>query len=260
MSSVTTQNAAHTRQAKVLADSTRDAATRGSKVMEEMGEAMRKIHASSSATSQIIGDINEIAFQTNLLALNAAVEAARAGDAGRGFAVVAEEVRNLALRSKEAAQKTDQLIRDSVALAQQGGQLSERVSANLSEIVGSVGKVADIIGEITVASEEQARGVTQINRAVTEMEQVVQQSAANAEESSSASEELASQAQDLTAIVGRFKLTQRGHSAGRRAAPPKAVQRRVVEVKAPAHRSKRPSDILPMDASDMEMEESFADF
>jgi methyl-accepting chemotaxis protein len=208
MEGMTRQNADNTKQAKALAGSAKEAADRGSVAMEEMSGAMEKIRSAAESTAQIIRDINEIAFQTNLLALNAAVEAARAGEAGRGFAVVAEEVRNLALRSKDAAQRTEALIKESVTLAGQGGNISTDVGEHLGDIVESVGKVTDIVNEITVASEEQARGIEQVNRAVMEMDKAVQQTAANSEESSSSAEEMASQAQELAGMVGRFQLNQ----------------------------------------------------
>ncbi len=206
MSGMTKQNADNTIQAKTLAQTTKEAAEKGGHAMERMTDAMEKIQAASEGTSQIIKDINDIAFQTNLLALNAAVEAARAGEAGRGFAVVAEEVRNLALRSKEAAKKTEDLIRMSVGHAENGRVIAGEVATNLTEIVGAAGKVTDIVGEIAVASQEQARGIDQVNKAVAEMDKVVQTAAANAEESSSAAEELSSQAEELGVLVGRFTL------------------------------------------------------
>jgi methyl-accepting chemotaxis protein len=209
IASMTKQNADNTQQAKALAQTTKGAADSGHVAMARMVEAMGKIRASAEGTAEIIKDINEIAFQTNLLALNAAVEAARAGDAGRGFAVVAEEVRNLALRSKEAAKKTEDLIKQSVKLAEEGQVVSGEVNGNLNDIVSSVGKVTDIVAEIAVASQEQTRGVDQVNKAVSQMEQVVQQAAANSEETSSAAEELASQAEGLAAMVGTFQLHHR---------------------------------------------------
>ena len=207
MTGQTKQNADNTQQARAVAKNTRELAQKGGVSMKRMVEAMANIRKSAEDTSAIIKDINEIAFQTNLLALNAAVEAARAGDAGRGFAVVAEEVRNLALRAKEAANKTEGLIAQSAKLANEGGAISGDVSENLSKIVDSIGKVADFVDEIAVASEEQAKGIAQVNRAVSEMDKVVQQSAANSEESSSAAEELSSQSQELAGMVGRFRLS-----------------------------------------------------
>ena len=207
MTGQTKQTADNTHQARSLAKSTREQAQKGGAAMGQMVAAMADIRKSAEDTSAIIKDINEIAFQTNLLALNAAVEAARAGDVGRGFAVVAEEVRNLALRAKEAANKTEALIAQSTRLANQGATLSGDVNENLAQIVDSIGKVADFVDEIAVASEEQAKGISQVNRAVSEMDKVVQQSAASSEESSSAAEELASQSQELAGMVGRFRLS-----------------------------------------------------
>jgi methyl-accepting chemotaxis protein len=156
------------------------------------------------------GNVSEIAFQTNLLALNAAVEAARAGDAGRGFAVVAEEVRSLALRAKDAATKTEALIRDSVRHAQDGETTAKQVSGKLGEIVGGVEKVTTIIAEFAAASKEQAAAVERVSRAISEMDKVTQQNAASAEESSAAASELSSQASELASLVGGFQLERRG--------------------------------------------------
>ena len=170
ISGMTRQNADSTMKARALALSTKDTAESGEQVVGEMVEAMGKIRASASNTAQILKDINQIAFQTNLLALNAAVEAARAGEAGRGFAVVAEEVRALALRSKEAAEKTESLVGESVGLAEEGEQLSRRVSTQLGDITLSVNEVAGIVAEIASASDEQARGIEQVARAVHHMD------------------------------------------------------------------------------------------
>src|SRR5439155_21835086 len=164
---------------------------------EQMWGAMERIRASAEGTSQIIKDINEIAFQTNLLALNAAVEAARAGEAGRGFAVVAEEVRSLALRSKEAALKTEELIRQSVKEAEEGEVTSRHVGDKLAEIAQSVAKVTNIVREISASAKEQATGIDQVTKAVSEMDKVTQRNAANSEQSSSAAAELSSQSEEL---------------------------------------------------------------
>ena len=206
MTGQTKQTADNTQQARSVAKNTQQLAEKGNTAMEQMVAAMANIRQSADDTSAIIKDINEIAFQTNLLALNAAVEAARAGDVGRGFAVVAEEVRNLALRAKEAANKTEGLIAQSAKLAYEGGTISGEVNANLALIVGAIGKVSDFVEEIAVATDEQAKGIAQVNRAVAEMDKVVQQSAASAEESSSTAEELSSQSQVLAGMVGRFQL------------------------------------------------------
>ena len=206
MAGMTRRNAENTREARNLAASTRTAAKDGETVVVQMVHAMDEIRKASNATAEIIGDINQISFQTNLLALNAAVEAARAGEAGRGFAVVAEEVRNLAQRSKEAATRTEDLIRRSVALAERGESLSGQVQTHLGSIVTSVAQVTDIVTEIAAASEEQARGIDQINVSVGEMDQVVQRAAANAEESSSSARELETQADTMTQLVNQFDL------------------------------------------------------
>jgi methyl-accepting chemotaxis protein len=210
MSAMTKRSADNAQQANGLAQTARAAATEGAGAMEQMGQAMTKIRASAEGTSQIIKDINEIAFQTNLLALNAAVEAARAGEAGRGFAVVAEEVRSLALRSKDAAMKTEELIKESVRQAEEGEITSKGVSTKLNEIVAGVTKVTDIVAEISASAKEQAAGIDQVNRAVSDMNKVTQQNAANSEESSSAAAELSSQSEELAAMIGGFQLARQG--------------------------------------------------
>jgi methyl-accepting chemotaxis protein len=208
VSSMTRQAADNAQQANALAVSSRAAATQGVSAVEQLQAAMDKIRQSAEGTSQIIRDVSDIAFQTNLLALNAAVEAARAGEAGRGFAVVAEEVRSLALRAKEAAIKTEALIRDSVKQAGEGERAARDVSGKLSEIVQGVGKVSDIVSEIAGTAREQSSGIGQVNGAVQEMDRVTQQNAASAEESSSAASELSGQAEELAAMVGAFRLTR----------------------------------------------------
>ncbi|MEQ1504528.1 MAG: methyl-accepting chemotaxis protein [Myxococcota bacterium] len=240
ISGMTQRNAENTRQARALTSHALEAAQRGDGAVQEMVKSMSDIRESASNTAEIIKNINQIAFQTNLLALNAAVEAARAGEAGRGFAVVAEEVRNLALRSKEAAQRTEELIHHSVGLAENGGQLSIRVKTQLSDIVKSVGEVTRIVGEISAASEEQARGVQEVTRAVTMMDQVVQNAAASAEESSSASNELAERAREMAASVKRFRLSAHdgpiATETTRRGTPAPAASRSAPSTKAPSLR------------------------
>jgi methyl-accepting chemotaxis protein len=229
MSTMTKANATNAASANELAASAKAASGQGSAAMGQMTEAMEKIRTSAEGTAAIIRDINEIAFQTNLLALNAAVEAARAGEAGRGFAVVAEEVRNLALRSKEAAKKTESLISDSVTLAKHGEGVSKQVSQNLAEIVGAVTKVTEIIQNIATSSGEQAKGIDQVVKAVSQMDQVTQQNAASSEESSSAAQELSGQAQEMTVLVGQFHLDRQA-----RAITPKAkAMRRPAPASAP---------------------------
>ncbi|GEJ55296.1 methyl-accepting chemotaxis protein [Anaeromyxobacter diazotrophicus] len=210
MTSTTAQAADHARQADALAKTAHAAATAGAAAVGQMTSSMARIRASAEGTSQIIKDIGEIAFQTNLLALNAAVEAARAGEAGRGFAVVAEEVRSLALRSKEAAHKTEELIRQAVKQAGEGDAMAREVSSQLGEIVGSVARVTEIVAELSASAKEQAAGIVQISKAVGEMDAVVQQNAASSEESSSAAEELSSQSQELAGMVATFQLSRAG--------------------------------------------------
>jgi methyl-accepting chemotaxis protein len=213
MSSMTKQNADNAQQANTLAAEAKNAANSGSEAMERMGGAIEDIKRSSDETAKIIKVIDEIAFQTNLLALNAAVEAARAGEAGKGFAVVAEEVRNLAMRSAEAAKNTSNLIEQSVNNSRNGVQICTEVKKALDEIVGSIGKTSDLVGEIAAASSEQAQGVNQINTAVSQMDKVTQQNAANAEESASASEELSSQAEVMNEVVDQLVALINGTSA-----------------------------------------------
>jgi len=196
----------HAAEARALVQSARSLSKEGQGAMTRMGSAMAKIRASAEGTSQIIKDINEIAFQTNLLALNAAVEAARAGEAGRGFAVVAEEVRSLALRSKEAAGKTEALIQESVAHAADGDRTARDVADGLGRITAEVTKVAGIVAEMAAASTDHARAIEQVTAAVDQMNKVTQQNAASSEESSSAASELAAQAGELTSLVGSFTL------------------------------------------------------
>jgi methyl-accepting chemotaxis protein len=225
MAAGTKKNAENAKAANSLANNAKQSSVEGGQAMAQMTEAMNKIRAAAEGTAAIIRDINEIAFQTNLLALNAAVEAGRAGEAGRGFAVVAEEVRNLALRSKEAAKKTETLIGQSLDLTAQGEQISARVNQTLSQTVAAVGNVSEIVAEIARASQEQATGIEQSNRAVSQMDQVTQQAAANSEETSSAAEELAAQAQELASLVGQFQIgsgnsDMRRPAAAARRAPP----------------------------------------
>ena len=208
ISAMTRHAADNAAQASGLASGTRKSAEGGEAVMEQMSGAMTHIHAAAEGTSQIIKDISEIAFQTNLLALNAAVEAARAGEAGRGFAVVAEEVRSLALRAKEAAVKTEELIKESVKQAAQGESITGEVKKKLAEIHSAAKKVSDIVDEIAASSKEQATGLEQLSKAVGQMDRVTQQNAASSEESSSAAEELHAQSQELAGLVGSFRIGQ----------------------------------------------------
>jgi methyl-accepting chemotaxis protein len=206
MSDATAASAKSAGTASALAVQARATADDGAAAMHQMTEAMGRIRAAAEATSQIIREVNEIAFQTNLLALNAAVEAARAGAAGRGFAVVADEVRSLALRSKEAAHRTEALIRDAVREADAGAATSREVRARLEGIVAAVGKVSDIVGEIAATTRQQAGGIDEVTRAVATVDRVTHQNASVSEQSSAAAEELSAQSQDLAAMVGAFRF------------------------------------------------------
>jgi methyl-accepting chemotaxis protein len=210
MSSTTKQNSDSAKQANAMANETRQAVEKSRTAMTRMNEAIGLIKNSSDQTAKIVKTIDEIAFQTNLLALNAAVEAARAGDAGKGFAVVAEEVRSLAQRSAEAAKNTSSLIEQSQMNAGNGVTVSQEVAGILTQIVDSVGKLSQLIGEVSNASQEQAKGIEQIGSAVTQMDKLTQSNAAGAEESASASEELSAQARELNDMVCSLSLIVNG--------------------------------------------------
>ncbi len=206
-------NSASAREAQSFVQEARTSSADGVKNMGLLSQSMEKIKTSSDQTAKIVKTIDEIAFQTNLLALNAAVEAARAGEAGKGFAVVAEEVRNLAIRSAEAAKNTSALIEEAVRNAEDGFQRNTQVLAQLEEIARKIESVEAAMNEVTVASEQQSGGIKEVNTAIEQMNQITQQSAANAEESASAAEELASQAQQMQELVGSFRLDRANGSA-----------------------------------------------
>jgi len=200
------QNADNARQANQLAQSAADVAGKGGTVVAEVIDTMSAINASSKKIVDIIGVIDAIAFQTNILALNAAVEAARAGEQGRGFAVVAAEVRTLAQRSAGAAREIKQLIGDSVERVDAGARLVDTAGATMRDIVASVHRVTDIMGEISMASGEQLSGIEQVNAAIVQMEQVTQQNAALVEQASTAAAGMQQRATLLSGTVGIFKL------------------------------------------------------
>lgn len=206
LSSTVKQNADATRQATQLASSASTVAAQGGEVVGQVVETMRGINESSRKISDIISVIDGIAFQTNILALNAAVEAARAGEQGRGFAVVASEVRSLAGRSAEAAKEIKTLINASVERVEYGSILVDKAGVTMTEVVHSIRRVTDIMGEIDAASSEQASGIAQIGEAVSSMDQVTQQNAALVEQMAAAASSLQSQAQDQVEIVATFKL------------------------------------------------------
>ena len=206
LTSTVKQNADNARQANQLALSASGVAVKGGSVVAQVVDTMSAINASSRKIVDIIGVIDGIAFQTNILALNAAVEAARAGEQGRGFAVVAAEVRNLAQRSAAAAKEIKTLIGDSVDKVEEGSKQVAQAGKTMEEIVGSVKRVTDIMGEIAAASQEQTLGIEQINQSITQMDQVTQQNAALVEEAAAAAQSLQEQASGLSQVVSVFKL------------------------------------------------------
>ena len=206
LTSTVKQNADNARQANQLAVSASEVAVKGGAVVSEVVETMGSINESAKKIVDIIGVIDGIAFQTNILALNAAVEAARAGEQGRGFAVVASEVRSLAQRSAQAAKEIKVLIDNSVEKVDAGSRLVDQAGVTMQEVVESIRRVTDIMGEISAASAEQTSGIEQVQQAVTQMDETTQQNAALVEEAAAAAESLREQADKLTQVVSVFKL------------------------------------------------------
>jgi methyl-accepting chemotaxis protein len=205
------QSASAAHQAHQLAASAAGVAARGGSIVSQVVVTMSDIHSSSKRIVDIIGVIDGIAFQTNILALNAAVEAARAGEQGRGFAVVASEVRSLAQRSATAAKEIKTLISDSVEKVDAGSKLVADAGLTMTEIVGSVQQVSEIIDQITAGASEQSKGIGEINVAVSQLDQMTQQNAALVEESTAAAESMSEQTRRLLQIVSTFRLE--GHAA-----------------------------------------------
>jgi methyl-accepting chemotaxis protein len=189
-----------------LAATASQTAAKGGQVVSQVIETMRGISASSDRIAHITSVIDGLAFQTNILALNAAVESARAGEQGRGFAVVAGEVRTLAQRSADAAKEIRTLIEDSVRRAREGSELVDAAGATMAEVVQSVGRVEQLMHDISVASREQNSGVRQIGDAVHLIDQTTQQNAALVEQGAAAAGSLKEQAQALVAGVASFKV------------------------------------------------------
>ncbi|APR04378.1 methyl-accepting chemotaxis protein [Thauera chlorobenzoica] len=208
LSTTVRQNADNAGQANALAQNASAVASKGGEIVFEVVATMKDISDSARRIADIIGVIDGIAFQTNILALNAAVEAARAGDQGRGFAVVASEVRSLAQRSAEAAKEIKQLITSSVARTERGSALVDRAGDTMKEVVASIHRVTDIMGEISSASVEQSIGVTHVGQAVTQMDQSTQQNAALVEEMAAAASSLNEQAQELVRSMSVFRVDQ----------------------------------------------------
>jgi len=228
LTSTVKQNADNARQANQLAVTASSVAEKGGSVVSQVVETMGSIKDSSRKIYDIIGVIDGIAFQTNILALNAAVEAARAGEQGRGFAVVATEVRNLAQRSANAAKEIKELIGDSVEKVEAGSKLVDEAGQTMGLIVTSIKQVADIMGEITAATQEQSNGIEEVNQAIGQMDEMTQQNAALVEEAAAAAESMQEQAEKLAEAVSIFKLSH--DQMVRRAAP------RAVAAPAPAPR------------------------
>jgi methyl-accepting chemotaxis protein len=263
LNSTVKQNADNARQANQLALSASTVAVKGGEVVHQVVETMKGINDSSRKISDIISVIDGIAFQTNILALNAAVEAARAGEQGRGFAVVASEVRSLAGRSAEAAKEIKGLINTSVERVEHGTALVDQAGETMTEVVSSIRRVTDIMGEISAASNEQSQGVAQVGEAISQMDQATQQNAALVEESAAAADSLKGQAQRLVQAVSVFKLREADlHSHKPPSTPPpatrsnkpptppyKGAERRTegaVVPKAPAKPASPPSPAAPV--------------
>ncbi|MCW0380685.1 hypothetical protein NB697_003531 [Xanthomonas sacchari] len=219
LTSTVKQNAEHARQANQLATGAATVASQGGAVVGQVVETMSGIEASSKKIADIISVIDGIAFQTNILALNAAVEAARAGEQGRGFAVVASEVRTLAQRSANAAKEIKGLIDDSVGRVAQGSALVDQAGKTMQEIVTSVQRVTDIMGEIAAASQEQSAGIEQVNQTVTQMDETTQQNAALVEEATAAARSMEEQAGQLSQAVAVFKIEASSAPLGHPAVP-----------------------------------------
>jgi methyl-accepting chemotaxis protein len=246
LTSTVKQNADNARQANTLAKSASEVAVKGGDIVAQVVDTMGTINDSSRKIVDIIAVIDGIAFQTNILALNAAVEAARAGEQGRGFAVVASEVRNLAQRSAAAAKEIKELINASVANVDTGSRLVNDAGSTMGDIVNSIQRVTDIMGEITSASQEQTLGIEQINAAISQMDEVTQQNAALVEQAAAASQSMQEQAGNLATVVGFFKTGTHAAAAPapRRSAPvpakaAAAAPARSVAVRAPAKPAQR---------------------
>jgi len=250
LGSTVRQNAENALSANQLALGASTVARKGGNVVGEVVETMKGINDSSKRIVDIIGVIDGIAFQTNILALNAAVEAARAGEQGRGFAVVASEVRSLAQRSADAAREIKSLISASVKRVEHGTALVDRAGMTMTEIVTSIARVTDIMGEISAASTEQSTGVGQISEAIAQMDQATQQNAALVEESAAAAESLSDQARQLVQVVAVFKLDGATAAANAHSATLTAV----AKAKATPVAARRPAPVLAAAASSDEWE------
>jgi methyl-accepting chemotaxis protein len=249
LTSTVKQNSDNARQAGQLAQSASDVAVKGGAEVAQVVDTMGSINASSKKIVDIIGVIDGIAFQTNILALNAAVEAARAGEQGRGFAVVATEVRNLAQRAASAAKEIKSLIDDSVDKVNIGAKLVDQAGATMQEIVGSIRRVTDIMGEITAASREQTEGIEQVNQAIIQMDETTQQNAALVEEAAAAAASLQDQAGNLVELVSVFKIDGTHAVAGApltiEGRPTSVARASVTPISAVTRKATRPETKVP---------------
>ncbi|SHM47681.1 methyl-accepting chemotaxis protein [Duganella sacchari] len=246
LTSTVRQNAENAKQANQLAQAASSVAEKGGDIVGQVVNTMGSINDSSRKIYDIISVIDSIAFQTNILALNAAVEAARAGEQGRGFAVVASEVRNLAQRSAGAAKEIKELIGNSVEQVGIGSKLVQQAGSTMDDVVASVRRVTDIMGEITSASSEQSIGIDQVNTAITQMDQVTQQNAALVEQAAAAAASMQEQATRLADVASSFKLGNEGlHGALTAPAPaPRKLAAAQPVVAAKGAAAKRPAPQL----------------
>ncbi|MGC4034290.1 MAG: methyl-accepting chemotaxis protein [Tepidisphaeraceae bacterium] len=271
ISSMTKKNADTAQQASILSTDAKAVSDKGNAAMAKMSTAIADIQKSASETAKIIKTIDEIAFQTNLLALNAAVEAARAGEAGKGFAVVAEEVRNLAMRSAEAAKNTAALIDGSVQNAKNGVAIADEVATNLAEITDASAKVNLLVAEIAAACNEQSAGIGQVNQSIQQMDKVTQSNAAAAEESAASAQELSTQSEQLTSVVADLTRLVLGDNAtvatGTRSTPaptrkPAKESKFTAAAHPPAKQAAAPKldrSQIPLDDTDAKSDD-FSDF
>lgn len=263
-SSMVHQTTQNTKEAEILARKTKEFANKGNGEMQDMLGLMEELKRSSAEISKIIKVIDEIAFQTNILSLNAAVEAARAGEAGKGFAVVAEEVRNLAQRSAQAAKDTARIIESNIDLSEKCLSITEVVSGSLVEINNESGKVNELLGEISTASQEQEIGIGQINKAISQMEHVLQANATTAQESARSAEQLVIYEDTLKGIMSQLDALVDGSSqigakiaklsTSKKPAAVKPAKIAPAKPAAPAPKTKvevskpsSPEDIIPLD-------------
>jgi methyl-accepting chemotaxis protein len=260
INSMARKNSENSRSAAVLVGKAQQRFTQTNQALQEMVVAMGEITAGSDKISKIIRVIDEIAFQTNILALNAAVEAARAGEAGMGFAVVADEVRSLAQRSAQAAKDTASLIEDSISKSNGGKVKVDEVASAIHLITGEFSQIKTLVDEISLGSQEQAKGTDQIGRVMTELERATQSNAASAEESASVAEELTAQANSLTIVVNRLtEIVGRDESnpilsfaKSRPVAP--------VPVRAPMRAATPVREPVPVTGGEFPLDEDFKEF